>query len=259
GAGGRGGGGGAELCVTAQQGDRDLVDPHPAPPGHPRVRELVQEHRAEQQQHGDGCDQVGLRSEPWLERAHRGRPQDGENHGSQQPPGRHDDGCAGRTADHPAPGGPGPAFLAHPITLWCPVAAGVRGSTYPAPVPVPPSPQPTTTPPITTQPATTQPTGSAATTGPEPTAGTACSSPEDGATPRRRPGLSPSRAKDFMQCPLLFRFRVVDRLPEPPSAAAVRGTLVHSVLEKLFDEPAGRRTLPAAVALVGPAWQELVT
>lgn len=62
-----------------------------------------------------------------------------------------------------------------------------------------------------------------------------------------------------MQCPLLFRFRVVDRLPEPPSAAAVRGTLVHSVLEKLFDEPAGRRTLPAAVALVGPAWQELVT
>lgn len=61
-----------------------------------------------------------------------------------------------------------------------------------------------------------------------------------------------------MQCPLLFRFRVVDRLPEPPSAAAVRGTLVHSVLERLFDEPAGRRTREAAVALVGPAWQDLV-
>ena len=29
--------------------------------------------------------------------------------------------------------------------------------------------------------------------------------------------LSPSRAKDFKQCPLLFRFRVIDRLAEPPS------------------------------------------
>src|SRR5690554_885581 len=83
--------------------------------------------------------------------------------------------------------------------------------------------------------------------------------PADEVAGLRPVALSPSRAKDFMQCPLLFRFRVVDRLPEPPSAAAVRGTLVHSVLEKLFDEPAGRRTLPAAVALVGPAWQELVT
>ncbi len=81
---------------------------------------------------------------------------------------------------------------------------------------------------------------------------------ESAPEPARRPGLSPSRAKDFMQCPLLFRFRVVDRLPEPPSAAAVRGTLVHAVLERLFDEPAGRRTREVAVALVGPAWEELV-
>ena len=34
--------------------------------------------------------------------------------------------------------------------------------------------------------------------------------------PSRPPALSPSRANDFMQCPLLFRFRTVDRLPEPP-------------------------------------------
>ncbi len=40
--------------------------------------------------------------------------------------------------------------------------------------------------------------------------------PDAGVRPRR-PGLSPSRANDFMQCPLLFRFRVVDQLPEPPS------------------------------------------
>lgn len=74
---------------------------------------------------------------------------------------------------------------------------------------------------------------------------------------RRAPGLSPSRANDFEQCPLLFRFRVVDRLPEPPSPAAARGTLVHSVLERLFDLPAGERTPEAALALLGPAWERL--
>ena len=74
----------------------------------------------------------------------------------------------------------------------------------------------------------------------------------------RRPGLSPSRANDYLQCPLLFRLRVIDRLPEPPSAAAVRGTLVHAVLEQLFDLPAGRRTLEAAGGLLEPTWQGLV-
>jgi putative RecB family exonuclease len=42
--------------------------------------------------------------------------------------------------------------------------------------------------------------------------------------------LSPSRAGDFMTCPLLYRFRVIDRIPEKPAPAAVRGTLVHAVL-----------------------------
>jgi putative RecB family exonuclease len=69
--------------------------------------------------------------------------------------------------------------------------------------------------------------------------------------------LSPSRAADFMTCPLLYRFRVVDRLPEPPSAAAARGTLVHAVLERLFDEPAAGRTPTVARALVQPQWERL--
>ena len=50
--------------------------------------------------------------------------------------------------------------------------------------------------------------------------------------------LSPSRAGDFMTCPLLYRFRTIDRLPEPSSPDAVRGTVVHKVLEDLFDLPA---------------------
>ena len=57
-----------------------------------------------------------------------------------------------------------------------------------------------------------------------------------------RGALSPSRAGDFMSCPLLFRYRTIDRLPEPSSPDAVRGTLVHQVLEDIFDLPAAERT-----------------
>ncbi len=45
-----------------------------------------------------------------------------------------------------------------------------------------------------------------------------------------------------MTCPLLYRFRVIDRLPERPSMDAVRGSVVHKVLEELFDLPAVERT-----------------
>jgi putative RecB family exonuclease len=69
--------------------------------------------------------------------------------------------------------------------------------------------------------------------------------------------LSPSRASDFTTCPLLFRFRSIDRLPEEPSAAAVRGTLVHRALETLFDLPARERTVDAATGLVDVAFEEL--
>jgi putative RecB family exonuclease len=71
--------------------------------------------------------------------------------------------------------------------------------------------------------------------------------------------LSPSRAGDFLTCPLLYRFRVIDRLPEPPSPAAARGTLVHAVLERLFDEPAASRTPQTAQAMLAPQWERLIT
>ncbi|GAB3583621.1 RecB family exonuclease [Calidifontibacter terrae] len=74
----------------------------------------------------------------------------------------------------------------------------------------------------------------------------------------RRSALSPSRASDYLQCPLLYRFRVIDKLPETPSAAAARGTLVHAVLERLFDVTAGERTPEHAAALVRPQWELLV-
>ena len=72
------------------------------------------------------------------------------------------------------------------------------------------------------------------------------------------PALSPSRAADFKQCPLLFRFRTIDKLDGPPSPAAARGTLVHEVLEHLFELPAAERTSEAALALLEPRWASLV-
>ncbi|HET6911044.1 MAG TPA: PD-(D/E)XK nuclease family protein [Mycobacteriales bacterium] len=70
--------------------------------------------------------------------------------------------------------------------------------------------------------------------------------------------LSPSRALDFKTCALLYRFRVIDRLPEPPSLDAARGTVVHAILERLFDLPAAERTISAAEELVEPQWRELL-
>jgi putative RecB family exonuclease len=70
--------------------------------------------------------------------------------------------------------------------------------------------------------------------------------------------LSPSRASDFMSCPLVYRFRTIDRLPEEPSADALRGTLVHKVLEDLFDLPAPARTPDRARDLLAPTWEALL-
>src|SRR3954453_1010462 len=67
--------------------------------------------------------------------------------------------------------------------------------------------------------------------------------------------LSPSRASDFRTCPLMYRLRTIDHLPEEPSPDAVRGTVVHKVLEDLFDLPAADRTPERAEAMVQDAWQ----
>jgi putative RecB family exonuclease len=82
------------------------------------------------------------------------------------------------------------------------------------------------------------------------------STPVDGVDVRG--ALSPSRASDFMTCPLLYRYRTIDRLPEEPSVDALRGTLVHKVLEDLFDLPSGARTPHQARDLLVPTWDALL-
>lgn len=74
----------------------------------------------------------------------------------------------------------------------------------------------------------------------------------------RRLALSPSRAADFKQCPLLYRFRALDRLPETPSRVQVRGTVVHAVLERLFTLSPDRRDAETGRELVEPAWRDVL-
>jgi len=78
-----------------------------------------------------------------------------------------------------------------------------------------------------------------------------------GGTTEGQPSLSPSRAADFKTCPLLFRFRSIDRIVERPTPEQVRGTLVHAVLERLYDLPAAERTPQAAAGLVAGQWAVL--
>lgn len=76
--------------------------------------------------------------------------------------------------------------------------------------------------------------------------------------PTPRPALSSSRATDFKQCPLLYRFRAIDRLPEATSAAQLRGSVVHAALEQLYGLPAGLRSPDTARSLVQRAWDQMV-
>jgi len=72
------------------------------------------------------------------------------------------------------------------------------------------------------------------------------------------PALSASRAKEFMKCPLQYRLHVIDGIREPATTATARGTLIHSVLEHLFDVPAAQRTPERARSMVQPAFDRQV-
>ena len=69
--------------------------------------------------------------------------------------------------------------------------------------------------------------------------------------------LSPSSATDFKSCPQLFKYRAIDRLPEPVTAAAARGSLVHAVLERLFSEHPDMRTPERADELLIALWRQV--
>lgn len=66
--------------------------------------------------------------------------------------------------------------------------------------------------------------------------------------------LSPSRAKNFIQCPRLFYYTTICGIATPPTEATIKGTLCHHVFERVFDHPRPERTLEVARSYVEPAW-----
>jgi putative RecB family exonuclease len=67
--------------------------------------------------------------------------------------------------------------------------------------------------------------------------------------------LSPSRMSEFNNCPRLYKYRVIEQLPEPPSIDAERGTLIHTILEDLFDLQPSERNHEAAVEMAPERWR----
>ncbi|MFN8053025.1 MAG: PD-(D/E)XK nuclease family protein [Acidimicrobiales bacterium] len=71
--------------------------------------------------------------------------------------------------------------------------------------------------------------------------------------------LSPSKVSTFKDCALAFRFSAIDKLPEPPSAPAVKGSLVHRALELLFVARPHERTRAFADDCLAAATAEFMT
>lgn len=67
--------------------------------------------------------------------------------------------------------------------------------------------------------------------------------------------LSPSRLTEFTNCPQLYKYRTIDKLPEPLSIDAERGTLIHTILHDLFESPAAERTFARAIELLPLLWK----
>lgn len=66
--------------------------------------------------------------------------------------------------------------------------------------------------------------------------------------------LSPSAVSEYENCPQLYKYRKIEKLPEPPSLEAERGTLVHTILQDLFEFPSAQRLLQTAIELLPSRW-----
>jgi putative RecB family exonuclease len=70
--------------------------------------------------------------------------------------------------------------------------------------------------------------------------------------------LSPSRASDYKNCPLKYRYLTIDKFKEPKTVEPLRGTLVHSVLERLFDVEPAERTPEYATSILPTEWAKIL-
>ncbi len=71
--------------------------------------------------------------------------------------------------------------------------------------------------------------------------------------------LSPSKVSSFKDCALAFRLSAIDRLREPPSLYAAKGSLVHRALQLLmWEEDPLARTVDAALEKLDRATPEIL-
>lgn len=70
--------------------------------------------------------------------------------------------------------------------------------------------------------------------------------------------VSPSSASTFGQCRRRWRFRYIERQPEPAGPAALVGTFAHRVLELLCGLPPARRSVEQAKALAREIWDDFI-
>lgn len=66
--------------------------------------------------------------------------------------------------------------------------------------------------------------------------------------------LSPSAMDVYRQCPHRYYLAKIVKVPDPPGEAAVLGTFVHAVLERLHNLPAAQRTLDTARTAAADEW-----
>lgn len=69
--------------------------------------------------------------------------------------------------------------------------------------------------------------------------------------------LSPSRASDFKQCPQMYKFRSIDKIPEPTTVHQARGTTAHLALQNLYDLSPVERTPNKLYDLFRDAWTQM--
>ncbi len=78
--------------------------------------------------------------------------------------------------------------------------------------------------------------------------------PSSGQSLKLPQSLSPSGASTFRQCARRWKYRYIDKLPDPPGEAALRGTFVHQVLEELLAALPAQRTAELARSICRDQW-----
>ena len=75
------------------------------------------------------------------------------------------------------------------------------------------------------------------------------------AIPQLPARFSYSSASRYRQCPLSWRFKYVERLPDPAGPPAVIGSFVHGCLEHFYQQPGAKRTEDTLRDIAGRLWR----